>query len=202
MEHQASALSPAALREAVGEAYTAVAAAPDGRHPFPVGRDFAERAGFPDALLDGLPVRSVEAFAGVSNVSLTAPIEPGMSVLDLGCGAGLDALVAAQRVGPSGRVVAVDFSPEMVARTRAAAEALGLTQLEARCAPGENLDLEDASFDVALVNGLFNLNPFRAEVMSELARVLRPGGKLRIAELVLVRPVAARATASLKDWFS
>lgn len=194
--------SAAALRDAVREAYSKVATAPRAEHAFPVGTQFAVRVGYPPELLATLPPEACAAFAGVSNVALTAALEPGQAVLDLGCGSGLDAIIAAGRVGPSGRVTAVDFSEAMLERTRCAASLLGLAQLTAVHASGERLPFEDDSFDVALVNGIFNLNPDRSGVMRELARVLKPGGQLCAAELVLAMPVQRSESSSLAEWFS
>ncbi len=190
------------LRDAVRDAYSAVAASPRGRHPFPVGRRFAVRVGYPDQLLAELPAPAVDAFAGVSNVSLTAPLEHGATVLDLGCGSGLDTLLAARMVGPAGRVLAVDFSETMLARTREAVGAMNLNNVVLHRASGEELPLDDDSVDVAMVNGIFNLNPRRTEIMRELVRVIRPGGQLRAAELVLARPVERAASFTAKEWFT
>lgn len=177
--------TPSTLRAAVCQAYSAVATAPTARHPFPVGRAFAASLGYSDELLDALPADCVASFTGCSNVSLFADLPAGAQVLDLGCGAGLDALVAAQRVGAQGHVTGADFSEAMLDRARAGAAVLGLGHLAFMCADAEQLPLADASVDRALVNGLFNLNPARAAIFAELARVLRPGGALYAAEIVL-----------------
>jgi SAM-dependent methyltransferase len=177
------------LRASVREAYSAAAQQPQDRHAFPVGRSFAESLGYSRQLLDTLPQVSSEAFAGVSNVSLFAEIGPGASVLDLGCGAGLDSLVAARRAGEAGHVVGIDFSEPMLARARCAAlEARTRNVLFCR-ASAESLPLRDDSVDVALVNGIFNLNPARTAIFGELARALRPGGAVYAAELILLDPL-------------
>lgn len=186
------------LRRMVQDAYSAAAEAPAGPHAFPVGRDFAASLGYPVA---GLPSISVEAFSGVSNISVTAAIPEGATVLDLGCGAGLDSLVAAQRSGPRGRVVGLDFSAAMVSRAHtAAAEARAAQALFAR-ADAERLPLRDDSIDVAMVNGIFNLNPERELIFRELARVLRRGGEVYAAELVLREPLHM-AGLTEADWFA
>src|SRR3990170_4272705 len=118
------------LREGVRRAYSAAAERPHDKHPFPVGYSFAESLGYPDKLLANLPRVSVDAFSGVSSVSVFAEISVGATVLDLGCGAGLDSLIAARKVGPQGRVISIDFSDAMLARARQAAAELSIGNLE------------------------------------------------------------------------
>ena len=189
------------MREGVRSAYSAAAARPDEKHPFPVGRAFAEALGYPADLLDSLPPACVEAFAGVSNVSLFSEIPPGARVLDLGCGAGLDSLIAARRTGPAGAVVGVDFSEPMLARARCAAREARAHNVLFCQAGAEDLPLADASVDVAFVNGIFNLNPARDAIFGELARVLRRGGAVFAAELILLSalPESERSEA---NWFA
>lgn len=190
------------LRDGVWRAYSEVGRRPEGEHPFAVGRRFAEGLGYPPELLDSLPAASVEAFTGVSNVALFAELSPGARVLDLGCGAGLDSLVAAQQVGAHGHVLGVDFSRPMLARARAAAAEAHLGQAQFCQASAEELPLASRSIDVALVNGIFNLNPARGDIFAELARVVRPGGAVYSAELILREPVPAQDNPSLDDWFA
>jgi ubiquinone/menaquinone biosynthesis C-methylase UbiE len=167
-----------------------------------VGRRFAESLGYPPALLAALPAVAVEAFSGVSNVSLFADLPGGVTVLDLGCGAGLDTLLAAQRVGPRGRVVGIDFSAAMLARaSRGAAEA-GAGNVVLCRADAERLPLADGAVDVALVNGIFNLNPARGAIFRELARVVREEGSVCAAELILRGPVSQRAAPGEAAWFA
>ena len=193
---------PARLRAAVREAYSAAAGEPEGRHPFPVGRSFAESLGYPADELAALPGVAVEAFTGVSNVSVFADLRSGMRVLDLGCGAGLDSLIAARRVGNRGEVVGVDFSATMLRRARQAASEAGARNLVFCQAAAESLPLKSASIDVALVNGIFNLNPAREAIFSELARVVRTGGLVYAAELILRDPPPPEVRASEENWFA
>jgi len=185
----------------VRDAYSAAAEAPAAPHAFPVGREFAASLGYAVETLAGLPAPSLEAFSGVSNVAATAEIPAGAAVLDLGCGAGLDSLLAARRTGPAGRVVGLDFSAPMVARARAAAAEAGAVNALFCLADAEQLPLRDRSIDVALVNGIFNLNPARASIFHELARVLRVGGEVYAAELVLRQPLPPD-THTAADWFA
>jgi arsenite methyltransferase len=190
------------LRARVNIAYSAAANSPEQKHPFPVGRKLAEDLGYPPEVLDNLPQFSVEAFAGVSNVSLFADLPPGATVLDLGCGAGMDSFVAAWRVGPAGRVIGVDFSDAMVARARAAKKLANLPRLDFQQGDAERLSLPDEAVDVVLVNGIFNLNPKRKKILSEILRVLRPQGHAYVAELILTRPLPEGDGASESNWFA
>ena len=191
----------ARLRDSVRKAYSAASDAPTAKHAFPVGRILAERLGYPPDILDTLPRVSLEAFAGVSNVSLFAEIPAGAVVLDLGCGAGVDSLIAAQRVGPGGRVIGIDFSDAMLARARQGAAERGATVTFSR-GDAERLPLDEGSVDVALVNGIFNLNPARAEMFRELARVVRPDGSVYAAELILPEAVPSAGEFDEAAWFA
>jgi arsenite methyltransferase len=190
------------LRARVNVAYSAAASNPGQKHPFPIGRKLAEDLGYPAEVLDNVPQLSVEVFAGVSNVSLFADLPVGATVLDLGCGAGMDSIVAARRVGPAGRVIGVDFSETMLARARAAKTLANLPRLDFQRSDAEYLRMPSESVDVALVNGIFNLNPNRKEILSELVRVLRPDGRAYVAELILVNPLPEGDRASDSNWFA
>ena len=190
------------LRETVCRVYSAAAQRPAEEQTFPLGRNFAKSLGYPSDLLASLPNVSVEAFTGVSNVSLFADIPIGAKVLDLGCGAGLDSLVACRRVGPTGKVLGVDFSESMLARARQAARECGIGNVEFHQADAEDLPIADGSIDVALVNGIFNLNPGREAIFGELARVLGQNGVVYAAELILRKPLPAGVRNNPGNWFS
>jgi arsenite methyltransferase len=190
------------LRDKVQAAYSAAAASPQEVHAFPMGRAFAESLGYPQELLAGLPAAAVEAFTGVSNVSVFADIPSGATILDLGCGAGLDSLVAARRAGPVGKVIGIDFSASMLARARRAASQAGFANVMFCQAAAEKLPLPDGCVDVAIVNGIFNLNPARDAIFRELARVIRPGGTLYAAELILAKPLAPEVQTAEANWFA
>lgn len=190
------------IREGVRQAYSTAAENPQARHPFPLGRQFAESLGYRPDVLAGIPAAAVDAFTGVSNVAAFAEVPPGAAVLDLGCGAGLDSLIAARQTGPTGKVIGVDFSGVMLRRAGQAATAAGIDNLKFLQADAKNLCLDDASIDVALVNGIFNLNPARDHLFRELARVVRPGGAVYAAELILREPLPRELLADEADWFA
>ena len=183
------------LRTRVWGAYSAAADKPADAHAFPVGAQFARDVGYPPVLLDRVPRASVERFAGVSNVAVFAEIGEGDTVLDLGCGAGLDSFAA------SGRVIGIDFSESMLGVAIEAARENGRTNVSFARAAAENLPLADGAVDVALVNGIFNLNPNRDAIFAELARVVRKGGTVFAAELILTRPHQTCETGE-GDWFA
>jgi len=190
------------LYEGVKKAYSSAAERPTEQHPFPVGRAFAESLGYPKELLETLPAYSVDAFAGVSNVSIYAEIAAGSTILDLGCGAGLDTLIAARRTGPTGQVIGIDFSALMLDRARQAAQEVSLANVEFRESPAEHLPLKDGEIDVAIVNGIFNLNPHREAIFSELFRVVRQDGHVYAAELILIESIEYSSPPTEADWFA
>ncbi len=183
-------------------AYSAAALRPDDVHAFPVGRQFAESLGYPPGLLASLPAASTEAFAGVSNLSLSAELSPGGVILDLGCGAGLDSLILAGRTGPRGRVLGVDFSFPMLARARHSARTAGIANVAFCLSSAESLPLPSDSIAVALANGIFNLNPNRTAIFRELGRVVKKGGVVYSSELVLRAPLPRDHSGSETDWFA
>jgi arsenite methyltransferase len=197
-----SSTSPARLRDMVRGAYSSAAEQPKEKHAFPVGRQFAESIGYPPDLLASLPNIACDAFAGVSNVSLFAELPVGATVLDLGCGSGTDTLIAARRVGPTGRVIGVDFSFAMLSRARQAVAESGVINVELRNSDAERLPIRDGEIDVAIVNGIFNLNPARDTIFHELARVIEPAGTLFAAELILSQPLPSETRINAADWFA
>jgi len=192
------------LRSGVRDAYSVAAEDPGGKHPFPLGKRFAKSLGYPRSRLRQLPTRSVEAFTGTSNVSEFAQLSSGDVVLDLGCGGGLDSLIAAGRVGTKGWVVGVDFSRSMISRAHRSVRETELSNILFCLADAEILPLAENSVDKALVNGIFNLNPKRQAIFRELARVVRKGGAVYAAEIIQVQPTQPTSPvgASDDDWFA
>jgi len=194
-------ISPEQLREAVRDRYAAVASEPAGHYSFRVGRDFAEALGYPAELLDSVPSHAVEAFTGVATPMLRAELQPGEIVLDLGCGGGLDLALAARAVGPAGRAIGVDMAETMVERATATVRALNYSWAEARVAYAEALPLAAATVDCVVANGILNLSPDKSAVLTEIARVLKPGGRFVLAETTLRHELPPDAVQDLEDWF-
>jgi len=178
-------LTPDALRAAVAEQYGRVALQPTGHFPFPIGRAFAESLGYPSDLLDTLPRPSVEAFAGISCPLKFTDLQPGEIVLDLGCGAAMDTILCARQVGQTGQVHGLDLSEAMLDWARTNIAASGLDNVTLHRAPAEEIPLDGNSVDVVVVNGIFNLCPNKEPVMKQVYRVLRPGGRAIVSEIVL-----------------
>ncbi|WP_043500104.1 methyltransferase domain-containing protein [Georgenia sp. SUBG003] len=192
-------LDVADLEARIKAMYADVAARPDGAYHFEVGRALAERLGYPAAALDEVPTAAVDSFAGVGYFFDLAALRPGETVLDLGSGAGTDSFVAALLVGLAGRVVGIDMTAAQreKAATLAARTGFAVEFVEGRI---EELPFPDASFDAVVSNGVVNLAPDKARVFGEVARVLRPGGRLALADIVADRPLSDAITADASLW--
>jgi SAM-dependent methyltransferase len=174
------------LRQEVRAMYTRVAAEPDGEFHFHRGPDYAaERLGYDRAELAALPAFVTAAFAGVGNPHLIGRVPAGAGVLDLGCGAGMDLLLAARRVGPDGVAIGVDMTDAMLARAADGARAARLSNVSLRRGDATALPAEDECVDVVISNGVLNLVPDKAAALREIHRVLKPNGRLQIADIVL-----------------
>ena len=189
----------AVLRDEIQKTYTDVSTEPEQGFIFPTGRAWAEDLGYPSELAR-VPEETARSFAGVANPFSLGRIEPGQVVLDLGCGAGTDLLVAAQMVGPEGRAIGVDMTPAMLERARQSAAAMGLANVELHESLIESLPLPDESVDVVISNGVIDLVPDKDAVFSELDRVLRPGGRLQLADVVIHTEVSEDARDRIDLW--
>ncbi len=188
------------LRGEIRKTYTEVSTEQDKDFIFPTGRGWAEDLGYPQPELARIPDPSVASFAGVANPFSLGRIEPGQTVLDLGCGAGTDLLIAAQMAGPAGRIIGVDMTPTMLRRARDSAAAMGLTNVELHESLIETLPLPDGCVDVVISNGVIDLVPDKDAVFSEVDRVLRPGGRLQLADVVIHTEVSEDARQRIDLW--
>lgn len=189
------------IRAAVADRYGQVAAMPGQKFNFPVGRRFAESVGYDAALLDRLPRGMWESFTGAGNPQPFIDANPGESVLDLGCGAGLDLCLYAQMVGPTGKLFGLDLSPLMLDKARSNLASLGVANVEWLLAPADAIPLADDSVDLVTANGIYNLSPDKDAVMREVARVLKPGGRTIFAEIVLKSELPCEVRREINDWF-
>jgi arsenite methyltransferase len=188
------------LREEIRKTYTDVSTDQEQEFIFPTGRPWAQALGYPEPELSRVPDGSVESFAGVANHWRLGGIAPGSVVLDLGCGAGTDLLIAAQMVGPGGRAIGVDMTPAMLERVRASADEMGLDNVELDESLIETLPLVDASVDVVISNGVIDLVPDKDAVFDEIDRVLRPGGRIQVADVIIHTEVSEDARKRIDLW--
>ena len=189
-----------ALREEVKGKYREVATNPHGTFHFHTGRYLGHRLGYDDKLVDALPDVAVESFAGVANPFALRPLSPGERVVDVGSGAGFDSFVAARQVGPTGHVVGVDMTAEMLTKARSTATTLGASNVEFREGLAEKLPVPDNWADVVISNGVINLCADKRAVLSEIHRVLRPGGHLQFADIANGKPVPEAAIRNIDLW--
>ena len=188
------------LREEIRRTYTDVSTDQAQEFIFPTGRAWAQELGYPEPELARVPDATVESFAGVANHWSLGRIEPGAVVLDLGCGAGTDLLIAAQMAGATGRVIGVDMTSAMLERARVSAGAMGLDNVELHESLIESLPLRDASVDAVISNGVIDLVPDKDVVFDEVDRVLRPGGTLQLADVVIHHEVSEDARRRIDLW--
>src|SRR6266852_3563866 len=188
------------LETQVKEMYRQVAREEEAQLHFAVGRPLALRVGYPDELLDAIPAEALASFAGVGYHLDLAALAQGAEVLDLGAGSGTDAFCAALQVGSSGRVVGVDFTDEQIEKAIRLSDRDGFAQIEFVEASIDALPFEDATFDAVISNGVVNLSPVKHRVFAEAARVLRPGGRLAIADIVSGRALKERTRRDVELW--
>jgi arsenite methyltransferase len=193
-------VDPVALRERVKSKYREVAADPTRTYHFHTGRRLARRLGYEDDAVDALPDRAVESFAGVANPFALRRLAPGERVVDIGSGAGFDSFLAAAQVGPTGRVVGVDMTPEMLEKSTATAAELALEHVEFRAGLAESVPVADSWADAVISNGVINLCADKHAVLSEIRRVLRPGGWLQFADIANGLPVPEGALRDIDLW--
>jgi SAM-dependent methyltransferase len=188
------------LRRAVQQEYAVVAAEPERGFHFHTGRPLARMLGYDEAWLDGIPEPTIASFAGTGNPFSLEPLREGERVVDVGSGAGIDSLIAARMVGPSGRVIGIDMTPAMLERARASAVTMAATNVDFHEGYAEALPVDDGWADVVMSNGVLNLFPDKLAGLHEMARVLRAGGRLQIGDILVQTAVPDGAKRNIDLW--
>lgn len=194
-------MSEQEIRQAVADKYGEVAKKLGKSLDFPTGYEFAIEVGYPESLLNSIPKRSVDAFAGANNTMLFAPLQVGNTVLDIGCGAGMDSFIAARFVGPSGKVYGIDASDDMIELAQRCLSETELTQVQFVHGYAEKMPFDEHMFDIVVSNGIFNLSPNKRKVAKEILRVLKPEGTLTLSEIVLKEEIPLDQRDDLSAWF-
>jgi arsenite methyltransferase len=189
------------VRSEISGLYARVTSEPDGDYHFHRGPNYAvEFLGYDAAELKSLPEAATRSFAGIGNPLRISPIESGATVIDIGCGAGTDLLLAARQTGPSGKAIGIDMTQDMIETARRAAREAGLAHVELRAGDATSLPVADGSADVVISNGVLNLVPEKEAAIQEIRRVLKPGGRIQIADIALDSPLSEDARADIDLW--
>ncbi|MEX0684218.1 MAG: methyltransferase domain-containing protein [Dehalococcoidia bacterium] len=200
MDVRPAAVNTEELRCLISDKYTEVAQTPEKGFHFHTGKPLAMMLGYSEAIVDALPSGTVDSFAGTGNPFSMGDLQPDETVLDVGCGAGFDTLIAARQVGPTGRVISVDMTPAMLDKAQAGAREAGLYNIDFREGLAEALPVDDQSVDVVISNGVINLCPDKMAAMQEVNRVLKPGGRIQIGDIVVHKEVPEDAKADIDLW--
>ena len=188
------------IKEQVQARFRRISVEPSSEKRVPIGPESAKNLGYDPQEIDALPPSVTESFAGVGYPLNLGPVYEGETVLDIGSGAGLDAFLVSRRVGPRGRVIGLDMTPEMVEKAEANRQRLGVTNVEFRQGLAEELPVGDNSVDLVIFNGLVNLSPQKERVLAEIYRVLRPGGRIYAADIILEEGVDQATVEKLGQW--
>jgi len=188
------------IREGIGEKYKRVAVSPEGKFSYPTGRVGLEGQKYDPKVIKSLPEHVLSSYCGVGNPFALGPVGRGETVLDVGCGAGVDTLIAAIMVGPQGKVIGVDLVPEMLKRARANLKKTSIKNVAFRKGSAEELPFADGTFDVVISNGAFNLIPDKAKAVREVFRVLKPSGRFLLADEILTGEMPADTQSMVENW--
>jgi arsenite methyltransferase len=201
MEPPLTAKEKQMIEKGIREKYAKVAESPESLFKYPTGRAAIKTLHYDPKIIQTLPEEALDSYCGVGNPFSLGPIHPGESVLDIGCGGGVDSLVAAFMVGPLGKVVGIDISPEMIRRANNNLQKTGLKNVRFQEFSGEVLPFPDNSFDVVISNGVFNLSPDKLGALQEADRVLKVGGRMMIADQILIGEPPKDHQARIESWF-
>lgn len=189
------------IKESIRGKYAKVAKSPEGLFKYPTGLAGLKALNYDPEIIQALPVAASASYCGVGNPFTLGQIGEGEAVLDIGCGAGVDTIVAAMMAGPTGRVIGIDLVPEMLAQARENAKMMGLRNVTYVETSAEKMPFPDADFDVVISNGVFNLIPDKVGALAEAFRVLKPSGRLMIADQILAGQLPKDKNARIKSWF-
>ena len=189
------------IEAGINEKYAKVASSPEGQFKYPTGRKGLEALKYDKALTEKLPNEVASSYCGVGNPFSLGKINKGEHILDIGCGAGVDTILAAIIVGPNGSVSGVDIVSEMIARAESNLQMMALDNVKFQKVSGENLPFSDDTFDVVISNGVINLIPDKEAALSEIIRVLKPAGRLMVADQIATGSVQKDIKARLANWF-
>ena len=201
MEFQLTTRDCERINESIRGKYAKVAKTPEGLFKYPTGREGLEALMYDPEMIHILPDEVASSYCGVGNPFALGVLNKGEKVLDIGCGAGVDTILAAMMVGPTGSVTGIDVVPEMLSKARQNLRVMALRNVEFKQTSGEELPTTDKGFDIVISNGVFNLIPDKRKAVSEVFRVLRPGGRLLMADQVLVGEQGQSAAARVDNWF-